>query len=78
MINLTKRNLYIYFRSPSNFLMSLMATLIVLFVYILFLGRNYGTDYPMLDNGGLFMNTWLLAGMCTLVNITIHCFYYYL
>lgn len=70
MINLAKRNLYIYFRSPSNVLLSLMATLIVLLVYILFLGGNYGADYPMLDNGSLFMNTWLLAGMCALAPLS--------
>ena len=70
MIAIAKRNLEIYFRDRATVVLSLMGTLMVLALYLLFLGRLWTTVSSELPQAGLLVDGWAMAGILTIVSLT--------
>lgn len=67
---LARRNVLCYFRDRSSVVFSLMAVLIVVLLYLLFLRNMLIDSYP--DIGGIdhLMDAWVLAGILGIVPVT--------
>jgi len=66
-----KRNIKLYFRDRTNFLISLLAIVIVIALYALFLGNVWGyygiMDLPEIE---ILRDSWLAAGILAVATIT--------
>lgn len=62
MIAFTKRNLKVYLRDRATVVLSLLTSLIMIGLYILFLGDVYATNLPV-DNAREVMDRWVMAGL---------------
>ena len=71
MTVLIKRNLKLFFRDKSAVLFSLLAILIIIALYAVFLGDVW-LDHSMKDiqNADALMNTWLVAGLLSVASVT--------
>lgn len=70
MITFAIRNIRLYFRDRSAVFFSFLSVLITLGIYILFLGENLAASLSTFQQATLFVNTWLLAGICTIAPVT--------
>jgi multidrug/hemolysin transport system permease protein len=70
MIALTKRNLKVFFRDKAAVFFSLLASLIIIGLYALFLGNNMASYMQDLPNSRLFVDRWLVAGLVSITSIT--------
>jgi len=69
MITLIKRNLKLFFKDKTVVMFSLLSTLIVLGLYIIFLGRltfKELADYPGVD---LLTGAWVMSGILAIVPV---------
>ena len=69
MLNLARRNLEIYFKSKATVFFSLMGTLIIFLLYIMFLGNLWTDIYTASSNNGL-IDKWAMAGILSVVSMT--------
>ena len=70
MTALIKRNLLVFFRDKAAVFFSLLASLIIIGLYALFLSNNmasYLRDFP---NAMQLVNRWLVAGLVSITSIT--------
>lgn len=68
---LVKRNLKLYFRDKSGVCFSLLAVLITIILYAVFLGNVWATDEMVNLNGiDALMNSWLVAGLLAIATVT--------
>ena len=64
MISFAKRNLKVYFRDRSAVFFSLLAVLIVLGLYVLFLGDQLVSSFKdKIDGAQQLMDCWIMAGI---------------
>ena len=71
MINFAKRNLKVYFRDKSSVFFSLLAVLIVLGLYILFLGDQLVNSVSDTVSGaGRLMDSWIMAGILAVTPVS--------
>lgn len=73
MFNLAKRNSIIYFRNKRLVLTSLVGALIVIVLYVIFLGNNlkaHYSQYTELSQIDYLMNSWAMAGLISVVSVT--------
>ena len=70
MLSLAKRNIVSYFRNPGAVLGSLMAVLIVLFLFVFFLKDMLVTEQPDIPGIGHLIDSWVLAGIVGIVSVT--------
>ncbi len=72
MLNLVKRNLKLFFRDKISVFFSLLAVLIIIGVYILFLGNMMTSDLEDLvgSNARFIVDTWVMAGILSVVSLT--------
>lgn len=67
---LAKRNAMCYFRDRSSVLFSLMAVIIVIMLYLLFLRNMLIESYPDMDGMGNLIDAWVLSGILGIVPVT--------
>jgi multidrug/hemolysin transport system permease protein len=70
MISFMQRNLRIFFRDRSAVFFSLLASLIIIGIYVLFLGDVYASDLSALSNGREIMDNWIMAGLLATTSVT--------
>lgn len=67
---LARRNILCYFRDRASVAFSLMAVLIVVLLYLLFLRNMLIESYPDLDGMSNLIDAWVLAGILGIVPVT--------
>lgn len=70
MTAFAKRNLLVYFRDRAAVFYSLFASLIIIVLYVLFLGNNMASSMGELPNARQFVDRWLVAGLVSITSIT--------
>ncbi len=70
MLTFAQRNIRLYFRDKTTVFFSLLSVIITLGIYVLFLGENMASSLSELENAPLLVNTWLIAGICTIAPVT--------
>ncbi len=70
MIQLTKRNLKIFFRDKSAVFFSLLSVFIIIGLYVLFLGDMFEKSMPEIKNARFLMDSWIMAGVLGITSIT--------
>lgn len=70
MIALTKRNLLVFFRDRAAVFFSLLAVLIIIGLYALFLGDVWVEGFSELNSVRYLMDSWIMAGILAVTSIT--------
>ena len=70
MISITIRNIKLYFRDKVSVFFSLLGALIIIGLYLLFLGNNFKSSMGELQNVDNLLNNWILSGVLAVVSIT--------
>lgn len=70
MIAFMKRNLLIFFRDRSAVFFSLLASFIIIGLYVLFLGDIWTSNFTEFDNAREIMNNWVMAGLLAATTVT--------
>ncbi len=70
MIYFIKRNLLIFFRDKTAVFFSLLAVLIIIALYVLFLGDIWVSNFSDVENARFLMDSWIMAGMLTVASLT--------
>ena len=70
MIGFTKRNLLVFFRDKAAVFYSLLASLIIIGLYALFLGNNMSSYMETMPNARQLVDRWLVAGLVSITSIT--------
>lgn len=71
MIAFTKRNNKVFFRDRSAVFFSLLASFIIIGLYVLFLGDIYTSDYEEFKNARQMMDHWVMAGLLATTSVTV-------
>lgn len=64
------RNLQIYFKDKATVFYSLIGTLMIFALYVLFLGNLWSTMYNDVRNASHLVDSWVMAGILSVVSIT--------
>ena len=68
---LLKRNITLYFRDKINLLLSLLAVIIIIVLYVLFLGNVWGDEViRALPEADILRYSWLAAGILAVATVT--------
>lgn len=70
MISFVSRNLKVFFRDKTAVFFSLLAVLIVLGLYIFFLGDVWVDSFPNIKGVKNIMNCWIIAGLIGVTSVT--------
>jgi multidrug/hemolysin transport system permease protein len=72
IINLTKRNLKLFFRDKSSVFFSLLSVLIIIGLYVFFLGNMMVNGFKDLlgENSRFIIDSWIMAGILSVTSIT--------
>ena len=70
MISFVSRNLKLFFRDKTAVFFSLLAVLIVLGLYIFFLGDVWVDSFPNIKGVKNLMNCWIIAGLIGVTSVT--------
>ena len=70
MISFVSRNLKVFFRYKTAVFFSLLAVLIVLGLYIFFLGDVWVDSFPNIKGVKNLMNCWIIAGLIGVTSVT--------
>ncbi len=72
VLNLAKRNLKLFFRDRTSVFFSLLAVLIIIGLYVLFLGNMMVNDLKDLlgENTRFIIDSWIMAGILSVTSIT--------
>ena len=70
MINLMVRNLKLYFRDRNAVFFSLLGVLVIITLYLVFLGDVWASDYPQAIGIRFAMDTWIMAGVLAITSFT--------
>lgn len=70
MISFVSRNLKVFFRDNTAVFFSLLAVLIVLGLYIFFLGDVWVDSFPNIKGVKNLMNCWIIAGLIGVTSVT--------
>ena len=70
MLFLAKRNVTCYFRDRASVVFSLMAVIIVVMLYLLFLRNMLVSSYPDMDGMPQLIDAWVMAGILGIVPVT--------
>ena len=65
-----QRNLLIYIKDKTGIFFSFLGMFISLFIYIFFLRSNMISSLSRIDNIDRFVDTWMVAGLISIVSIT--------
>lgn len=70
MMSLARRNVLCYFRDRASVVFSLMAVIIVVMLYLLFLRNMLVESYPDMEGMPQLIDVWVLAGILGIVPVT--------
>ena len=70
MMVFTKRNLLVFFRDKAAVFFSLLASLIIVVLYLLFLGDVWSNSFPGIENARSIMDSWIMAGLIAVTPFT--------
>jgi multidrug/hemolysin transport system permease protein len=70
MIALTKRNILLFFRDKMAVFFSMLAVLIIIGLYLLFLGDAWTGDFPDQEAAAKMMSAWIMAGLIAVSGFT--------
>ncbi|NMA82859.1 MAG: ABC transporter permease [Epulopiscium sp.] len=70
MITIAKRNLKIFFRDKSAVFFSLLGVIIIIGLYVLFLGETLISDMKEIENARFLMDSWIMAGLLAVTSMT--------
>lgn len=70
MLNFAQRNLRIFFRQKSNVFFSLMGVLIIIGLYVLFLGDVWVQNFSNIPGVRPLMDSWIIAGIVSVTPVT--------
>jgi len=70
MITFTIRNVKLFFRDQGAVFFSLLAVLIVVALYALFLGDIWANSFEDMEYADYFMSSWLAAGLVSVASLT--------
>lgn len=70
MMSLARRNILCYFRDRASVVFSLMAVIIVVMLYLLFLRNMLVESYPDMEGMPQLIDAWVLAGILGIVPVT--------
>lgn len=70
MIQFAKRNLLVFFKDRSAVFFSLLASFIIIGLYVLFLGDLWKSSLDEIENVGVLMNSWVMAGLLATTSVT--------
>jgi multidrug/hemolysin transport system permease protein len=70
MINLASRNLKMYLRDRSGVFFSFLAILIIIGLYVLFLGDQIKAGWDEAPGASLLMDIWVMAGIIAVTSFT--------
>ena len=65
-----KRNLLVFFRDKAAVFYSLLASLIIIGLYALFLGNNMASYMDTMPDARILVDRWLIAGLISITSIT--------
>ncbi len=67
---IVKRNLLLFFRDKSSVFFSLLAVMIIIGLYVLFLGDLLIGDMENLEGARFLMDSWIMAGLLSVTPLT--------
>ena len=70
MISFAKRNLLVFFRDRSAVFFSLLASFIIIGLYVLFLGDVWSGNFNQFENAREMMDNWVMAGLLAVTTVT--------
>lgn len=70
MISIASRNLKIFFRDRAAVFFSLLGVLIILGLYVLFLGDTIAKSLPNIEGVSFLINSWVVSGILAVISIT--------
>ena len=71
MITLAMRNVLIYFRDTIGVFFSLLSVLLIIVLFVLFLGNTFSTDYGgNIEEVSEVVNNWIFAGILGVTTVT--------
>lgn len=70
MIALTKRNILLYFRDKTAVFFSLLAVIILIALYVLFLGDLTSKGLPDFPSKNALLMSWFIAGILAITSMT--------
>lgn len=70
MITMMRRNLEIYFKERATVFYSLIGTLMILALYVLFLGNLWSSMNANVPNASHLVDSWVMAGILSVVSVT--------
>lgn len=70
MIAFMKRNLLVFFRDRSAVFFSLLASFIIIGLYVLFLGDIWSSSLQNFNNAREMMDNWVMAGLLAITSVT--------
>lgn len=70
MLNLMQRNLKMFFRQKSAVFFSLLGVIIIIALYLLFLGDVWRSNFGDIPGVGFLMDSWIMAGTLAVTAIT--------
>ncbi len=70
MLSMAKRNLKLFFRDKSAVFFSLLAVLIIIALYAVFLGDTITSGMEHIEGIDFLMNSWVIAGILAVISMT--------
>ena len=70
MITIAKRNIYLYLINPVNVFFSLLGSLIVFFLYLLFIKQNIVSQFQDIAHSTTLINLWMLGALLSVTALT--------
>lgn len=70
MIGFAKRNLLVFFRDKSAVFFSLLASFIIIGLYVLFLGDVFSSSLTQISHARQLMDNWVMAGLLAATTFT--------
>jgi len=64
------RNLKVYFRDKASVFFSMLSALMIIMIYMLFLGNVWTEGLPDLPEARVMMNNWILSGLLAVTSLT--------
>ena len=70
MMAFTKRNIFLYFRDKTSVFFSLLAVIILIALYVLFLGDMTSKNLPDFPSKKVLLMSWFIAGILSVASMT--------
>lgn len=69
-MNFGLRNIKLFFKDKTTVVLSLLAEIIIMVLYIIFIRDNLLQRFPMIENAELIIDSWMIAGILGITPLT--------